>query len=99
MFGQGPLEDRAGAMSPYRANVQARRSIDVDWASVDRVAYQAVCGLTMGCIAMGCIAALCIATVPLGLFMTGFTLLAWLRSSVMTTPTRCAMLGLPVHVR
>jgi hypothetical protein len=37
--------------------------------------------------------------VPLGLFMTGFTLLAWLRSSVMTTPTRCAMLGLPVHVR
>ena len=53
-------------MSRYRGNVEARRSIDVDWASVDRVAYQAACGPTMGWIA-----ALRIATVPLGLFMTG----------------------------
>jgi hypothetical protein len=59
-------------MSRYRADVEARRSIDVDRASVDRVAHQAVRGLTVGWIA-----ALRIAT----------------------TPTRCDMLGLPVHVR
>jgi len=72
MLGQGSLEDRAGAMSRYRADGEARRSIDVDRASVDRVAHQAVRGLTVRWIA-----ALRIAT----------------------TPTRCDMLGLPVHVR
>jgi hypothetical protein len=46
MLGQGSLEDRAGAMSRCRAAVEARRSIDVDRASGDRVAYQAVRGLT-----------------------------------------------------
>jgi hypothetical protein len=73
MLGQGSVEDRAGAVSRYRADVQARRSIDVDRSSVDRVAHQAVRGLTTGWIA-----ALRIDTVVLGLFIAGCTLLACL---------------------